>query len=119
MAMAELLLKLIKANNPSYKSPNHLDKWANEIRLMIDRDHRTLEQIEYLIKWSQQDDFWSTVILSPHSLRKGFDKMVARCRQERKQRTSRGYPKNRYQSKNEAIERWLREHERETSGGTG
>ncbi|WP_028977234.1 hypothetical protein, partial [Sporolactobacillus terrae] len=89
MAMANLLLSLIKENNPYYKSPKSLDKWANDMRLMMERDKRTKEQVEYLIRWSQKDDFWSTVILSPNSLRKGFDKMVARCRQESRQKQNR------------------------------
>ncbi|WP_037562668.1 phage replisome organizer N-terminal domain-containing protein, partial [Sporolactobacillus terrae] len=89
MAMANLLLSLIKENNPNYKSPKSLDKWANDMRLMMERDKRTKEQVEYLIRWSQKDDFWSTVILSPNSLRKGFDKMVARCRQESRQKQNR------------------------------
>ncbi|MDF2910038.1 MAG: hypothetical protein K0Q56_919 [Sporolactobacillus laevolacticus] len=115
MALANLLLLLIKENNPNYKVPSSIDKWANDIRLMIERDKRTKEQVEYLIRWSQKDDFWSTVILSPNSLRKGFDKMVARCRQESRQKQNRGFPNSRVQQNDAAIERWLKQHEPITS----
>lgn len=111
LSMANLLLSLIQANNPNYKAPEKLNKWANDIRVMMERDKRTKEQVDYLIRWSQQDDFWSTVILSPNSLRKGFDKMVARCRQESKQKQGRGFPANRAQQNDAAIERWLRQSE--------
>ncbi|MCO7125148.1 hypothetical protein NIE88_05090 [Sporolactobacillus shoreicorticis] len=119
LGMANLLLSLIQANNPNYKAPEKLDKWANDIRLMMERDKRTKEQVEYLIRWSQKDDFWSTVILSPNSLRKGFDKMVARCRQESKQKQGRGFPTNRAQQNDAAIERWLRQNESIASGPSG
>ncbi|WP_093670055.1 hypothetical protein [Sporolactobacillus nakayamae] len=119
LEMANLLLSLIQANNPNYKAPSKLEKWANDIRLMMERDKRTKEQVEYLIRWSQRDDFWSTVILSPNSLRKGFDKMVARCRQESKQKQSRGFPANRAQQNDAAIERWLRQSESVASSASG
>lgn len=83
MDLAQKMLALIKQNNPSYKSPASLDGWANEIRLMVERDHRTLKQIDYLISWSQKDDFWSMNCLSPASLRKHFDQMVLQCKKQK------------------------------------
>lgn len=79
MENAEYLFKEIKNNNPDAKKPN-LEKWANEFRLIRERDKRTDEQIKYLIKWTQQDDFWKANILSPSSLRKHYDKLVVKIK---------------------------------------
>lgn len=83
MRLAELLFEKIRENNPGHKKPN-LEKWANDIRLMRERDERTEEQIEYLINWTQQHAFWHTNILSPGKLRKQFDKLVLQVKQENK-----------------------------------
>ncbi|CAI6265614.1 MULTISPECIES: Replication protein O [Bacillus subtilis group] len=79
MENAEYLFKEIKNNNPDAKKPN-LEKWANEFRLIRERDKRTDEQIKYLIKWTQQDEFWKANILSPSSLRKHYDKLVVKIK---------------------------------------
>ncbi|MCO4849683.1 Replication protein O [Bacillus vallismortis] len=79
MENAEYLFKEIKNNNPDAKKPN-LEKWANEFRLIRERDKRTDDQIKYLIKWTQQDDFWKANILSPSSLRKHYDKLVVKIK---------------------------------------
>ncbi|WP_144459465.1 Replication protein O [Bacillus sp. LM 4-2] len=79
MENAEYLFKEIKNNNPDAKKPN-LEKWANEFRLIRERDKRTDDQIKYLIKWTQQDDFWKSNILSPSSLRKHYDKLVVKIK---------------------------------------
>lgn len=79
MENAEFLYKEILTNNPDAKKPN-LEKWANEFRLIRERDKRTDEQIKYLIKWSQQDEFWKANILSPSSLRKHYDKLVVKIK---------------------------------------
>lgn len=87
MENAEFLFKEILKNNPDAKKPN-LEKWANEFRLIRERDKRTDDQIKYLIKWSQQDSFWKTNILSPASLRKQFDRLVTKIKSDKEQETS-------------------------------
>lgn len=82
MTLAELLLSNIRENNPNYKNPN-LEKWASDIRLMRERDNRTEEQIEYLIKWTQSHDFWQANILSPSKLREKFDTLIMQVKQEK------------------------------------
>ncbi|MGM2098629.1 phage replisome organizer N-terminal domain-containing protein, partial [Bacillus cereus group sp. BceL100] len=79
---AKLLFELMLQNNPSAKEPN-LEKWANDFRLMRERDNRTGEAIKYLINWTQKDDFWSANILSPAKLRKQFDALVVKIKKEK------------------------------------
>ncbi|MBD7984441.1 replication protein [Sporosarcina sp. Sa2YVA2] len=73
--LASLLHERMKANNENIR-PANLQKWSDEIRIMIERDNRNYEQVKYLIEWSQDDNFWHTNILSPSALRRNFDKMV-------------------------------------------
>jgi hypothetical protein len=80
--LASRLSNKIKENNPTSKEPDH-EKWANEFRLMIERDNRTEEQLKYLIDWCQQDSFWKTNILSPKNLRKHFDRLVLTIKSEK------------------------------------
>ena len=67
--------KKIKELNPKAKDPN-IDKWANEIRLMRERDKRSHEEIIDIFTWANNDPFWRTNILSPSKLRKQFDQLT-------------------------------------------
>lgn len=73
-ALANLLYELIKENNPKFKTPN-MDNWCGYVDKMIRIDKRSVEDIEAVIRWSQQDDFWHKNILSTDKLRKQFDKL--------------------------------------------
>ena len=42
---------------------------------MLDRDHRTAEQIAYLIRWTQEDEFWRSNVQSMPKLREKFDQL--------------------------------------------
>lgn len=77
----------IKENSPFFKEPN-LQKWADDIRLMLERDKRTEEQVAYLIDWCQQDSFWKSNILSPAKLRKQFDQLVIKIRSDKSKEKS-------------------------------
>lgn len=84
--LAILLLKLIRKNQ-NIKEPD-LDKWANTIRLTIEADKRTGKEVQDMIVWATSDDFWSTVVQSPTSLRKHFDKMTAQKNKRKQQNIS-------------------------------
>ncbi|HLR58877.1 MAG TPA: hypothetical protein VK094_00165 [Pseudogracilibacillus sp.] len=81
--LAKLLYEKILENNPNHKKPN-LDNWANDIRKTINIDKRSYKQVEYLINWVQQDDFWCSNVLSPAKLRKQFDQLVIVIKKEHK-----------------------------------
>lgn len=80
---SKLLLNLILENNENFKKPDKIESWANDFRLMRERDNRTNEQIKYLIEWSQKHSFWHMQILSTKALRRNFDKMVAQLKYEK------------------------------------
>ena len=82
-AIAELLDTRIHENNPEAKptTPKQLQNWANDVRLMVERDGRTIEQIRDVLEWSQQDDFWHVNILSMGKLREKYDQLLIKSRQ--------------------------------------
>lgn len=84
--LAILLLKLIRKNQ-NIKEPD-LNKWANTIRLTIEADKRTGKEVQDMIVWATNHDFWSTVISSPTSLRKNFDTMVGQKNKRKQQNIS-------------------------------
>jgi hypothetical protein len=45
------------------------------MRLLLDLDGRTFEQVEAAIVWSQNDEFWRTNILSASKLRSKYDQL--------------------------------------------
>lgn len=105
MEMAQQLFSLMLENNPNVKKPD-FNNWANEIRLMRERDNRTEDQIRYLIDWTQSDSFWKGNILSPAKLRKQFDQLAIKVREDirKKNHTAKAKPKA-YQS----LEDWADE----------
>lgn len=74
---AKWIFKLIQKILPNAKEPSW-DDWANEIRLMRERDKRTHKEICELFKFANEDSFWGTNILSPHKLRKQWDQLEAK-----------------------------------------
>ena len=75
LKLAELLYKQIQNNLPNYKEPD-LEKWANEFRLIMERDKREGKEIQNLIIKTQNDNFWKKNILSPSKLRKHYDRLI-------------------------------------------
>jgi hypothetical protein len=65
-------IKLLKPDPEKYKEPN-LEAWANEIRLIRERDGYTHEEIRSLFAWVSNHYFWKGNILSPAKLRKQWD----------------------------------------------
>ena len=97
ITLAELLYNLILKRDPKFKKPN-LEKWANDIRLMRERDERTPEQIEYLINWSQENSFWCSNILSASKLRSKATTLILQIKGEKDKKQNGGNPNERVQS---------------------
>jgi len=74
---ANFLKEKILQNNPKAKvTESQIQKWADVVRLMVERDKRTLDEIDKMIDFSQKDEFWKAVILSMGNLRKNFDQLT-------------------------------------------
>lgn len=87
VALSDQLADAIVANGG--KRPNTAAKsWLDPLRLMLDRDGRTVEEVGHAIRWCQADEFWRGNILSTGKLREKFDQM--RLQAERKTTPKRG-----------------------------
>ncbi len=87
LKLATKLWEKILENNPEAKYPN-LQSWANDVRLMHERDKRTWQQISNMIDWCQNDDFWQANILSAKKLREKYDQLKAQALRSAKPRQS-------------------------------
>jgi len=61
----------------------HIDKWADTIRLLEERDEQSIEAIEYVIDWLPTNEFWIGNIRSATKLRKQFEKLKHEIRLEK------------------------------------
>ncbi len=77
--LASWMHKLNLELQPARKEPN-LNGWANDIRLMVERDKRPLNTIKALYLWCHRDDFWRANILSPSKLREKWDGLELKSR---------------------------------------
>jgi len=73
--LAEYLFSCIKKNNSKAKEPNY-QKWAKVFDYIIRIDKREVDEVQRIIKFSQEDSFWYKNILSPDSLRKHYDRLL-------------------------------------------
>ena len=77
-SLSDLLLSLIRKNNPNFKMPN-MKNWARTFDAILNFDHRDLKEVSELIKWIHtKSAFWSCQILNPSNLRKQYDRLICR-----------------------------------------
>jgi hypothetical protein len=81
--LANYLLNFILERNPNYKKPN-IQSWAKNIDLMLRVDNRPEKEIELIIKWCQQSDFWYKNILSTGKLREKYDTLFLQMQEKKK-----------------------------------
>jgi len=79
LTTARWMVEKIRAILPEFKEPN-LDAWANDFRLMRERDNRTDDEIRLVFEWANGDSFWQSNILCPAKLRKQFDALAIKSK---------------------------------------
>ena len=79
--LTNLLKDLILQNDPKAKVPEDITKWVDSIEKLERIDKRTAEEIEAVIRFSQEDDFWKANILSTKKLRKQFSQLMLKAKQ--------------------------------------
>lgn len=99
--LTQLLIDLMQENDPkSYiiqnLTENRQAKWINQCRLLREKDGRTEEEIEMIIRWCQKDNFWKGNILSMPTLREKFSQLWLKAKKE----------------KFSGIKEWLNEHQK-------
>lgn len=84
---ADFLHLRILHNNPAARiTDDQVLKWAGEADAMARLDKRTEQQITEHIDWSQKDQFWRTNILSMGALRRHFDRITMKMKEESQRR---------------------------------
>ena len=76
--LVDLLIERIHLNDPQAKVPNtegQREEWANDFRLLIEKDERSIEEVREVLIWCQEDPFWRSNILSAGKLRKQFTQL--------------------------------------------
>jgi len=71
---AEWLFKVLQGIAPTAKKPNYAT-WANDVRLMRERDHRSHREIAVLFQWACEDSFWKGNVLCPATLREKWTQL--------------------------------------------
>lgn len=99
LTAAEWMFDMVKTIAPSARKPNFAG-WANDIRLMRERDGRNHRDMCVLFRWACQDNFWSGNVLSPAKLRDKWTQLeINRNKQQAGVTASKAEP---------AIHRWRR-----------
>lgn len=80
ISLTEKLIMLMKDNDPKVKVPENLTGWYLEMDRLLRLDQRTPEEIEQVIIWCQNDNFWKTNILSTTKLRKQFSQLYLKMK---------------------------------------
>lgn len=62
------------------KTPTIGKTWRRDVRLMIDRDEHSVEQILAAVAWVSRHGFWAGIILSPGKLRQKWWTLSAQAR---------------------------------------
>ena len=77
--LSERLYRNILLNDDKTKKPN-LDNWAVHIDRLIRIDNRSIGDIEDVIDFVAEDEFWKTNILSTSKLRKQFPQVYLKAK---------------------------------------
>jgi hypothetical protein len=73
--LSNQLADAIKGNDPKATLSPESKTWLDPLRLLIDRDGRTVEEVAAVIDWCQTDDFERRNVLSPGKLRTRFTEL--------------------------------------------
>ncbi|WP_433595153.1 hypothetical protein [Lysinibacillus xylanilyticus] len=105
--LAYRLYQKILMDDPSFKQPN-MNTWADSIRLMMEQDSRTVEQIEYLIDWSQANPFWKSNILSTKKLREKATTLIRQIKADKAKEARPKAPTSNYRKgREELVPEWF------------
>jgi hypothetical protein len=83
--LVQLLIDLMVRNNPDSSiikrlTPDRQAEWIRQCRLLRESDKKKIEDIETVIRFSQDDKFWQSNILSMSKLREKFDQLWLKAR---------------------------------------
>jgi len=71
---------IAKDIKPTSLQRSKIKEWTREVRLMIEKDGRTEDEINELIDFLAKDSFWANNIKSTSKLREKFEDLLSRAR---------------------------------------
>ncbi len=77
------------AEEQTGKLPRVTKKWRDAVRLLMDRDGFSFEQVMLIVHWVRGHNFWAANILSAPTLRAKFPTLVAQSRRDNAPRLDR------------------------------
>lgn len=78
--LSKLMFSKIKELHPKARKPNYAI-WNREFERLIRIDKRNIQEINQMIEWIYNHDFWFKNILSPDKLRKQWDRLSLQINQ--------------------------------------
>lgn len=78
--LSQRLADGIRQNDGKAKVAPESKAWLDPLRLLIDVDRRTVEEVQAVIDFAVEDEFERRVVLSPQKLRKRFGELVQKAR---------------------------------------
>ena len=86
LPLSELLYILHKKVDDKYLNGKYLpdiwEKWANDIRLLVEKDDRSIVEVEQVIRWVKTEgNFWFVNIMSGKKLRLQFSRLILQMKQ--------------------------------------
>jgi hypothetical protein len=106
LRLVQLLVDLMQQNNPTSTTIQNLTEarqanWLRECRLLREKDGKSVEDIEAVICFSQNDPFWKSNILSMGTLREKWDRLWLKAKGS---------------DPHAGIKEWLADKEKEDAG---
>ncbi len=74
--LCALLAELVRDRDPKAQPKHDSPAWRDACRLLVDKDGRTTEEIETVMRWAHHDEFWAANVLSMRSLRAKFSQLT-------------------------------------------
>lgn len=84
LRIAKKLQSNLTEDFPKEMNKVDIEKWADTIRLMEERDKASIEAIEYVINWLPTNEFWFGNIRSAKKLREKFEKLKFEIKADKK-----------------------------------
>ncbi|HAQ6478792.1 phage replisome organizer N-terminal domain-containing protein [Enterococcus faecium] len=84
LRLAKKLQSNLTEDFPKEMTKVDIEKWADTIRLMEERDKASIEAIEYVINWLPTNEFWFGNIRSAKKLREKFEKLKFEIKADKK-----------------------------------
>ena len=75
--LVHLLYRCIQEHLPGFKAPD-FKNWSQDMLHLLEQDQRDPTEVEAVIRFAHQDDFWQSNILSVNKLRKQYDTLNAK-----------------------------------------